>query len=372
MRNRNIPFFDYSYIYNSDKDEFNRIFDDVSSRGAFIMQKDLIEFENSLSLYLGVKHAIGVADGTMALLLILKSINLKPLDEVIVPSHTFVASVAAIHHVGAIPVLCDCKTDHLIDTMSVKRMINSHTKAILPVHLNGRTSEMDVIMEIAYKHNLKIVEDSCQALGSKYNNIFAGTFGDAAAFSFYPSKTLGCFGDGGAVITNDDFIAKKIRSLRDHGRNDNNDIEFFGFNSRLDNLQASILNYKLKNYDNIIEKRRKLAKIYCNRLQCIKNIILPPKPSNGGKYFDIFQNFEIEVDDREKLRIYLSNNGIGTIFPWGGKCVHQYKKLLLKSDVNYTSKISNHLILLPLNMSMCESDVEYVCQKVINYYKTQN
>ena len=197
------------------------------------MQEELFSFEKNLANYLGVKHAIGMADGTMSILASLIASGIKNGDEVIVPSHTFVASAAAINHAGATPILIDCKQDHLIDHKKIENLITKNTKAIMPVQLNGRVTAMDPILELANKYNLKIIEDSCQALGAKYNNKFAGTFGSAGSFSFYPAKTLGCFGDGGAVITDDDVIAEKVKIFRDHGRDPKDgEVKMYGYNAR--------------------------------------------------------------------------------------------------------------------------------------------
>jgi dTDP-4-amino-4,6-dideoxygalactose transaminase len=211
---RKIPFFDYPALFAELEPEIMSTVREVFARGAYIMQSDLAGFESELAAYVGVKHAIGVADGTMGLLLPLLALELKPGDEVLVPSHTFVASAAAIHHAGGTPVLVDCGPDHLIDPASVRRKLGPRTRGIMPVQLNGRTADMAEIGAIAREHGLFIVEDSCQALGSKFQGRCAGTFGIAGSFSFYPSKTLGCFGDGGAVITNDDAMAERVRTLR--------------------------------------------------------------------------------------------------------------------------------------------------------------
>ena len=241
---RDIPFFNYPALYAKQEDDLLPIIQNVLRRGAYIMQSDLDTFETSLARYLNVKHVIGVADGTMALIIGLRASGIGAGDEVLVPSHTFVATAAAVHHAGATPVLVDCARDHLIDSADIERRINDRTRAIMPVQLNGRTADMDKIVNIADRYNLKIIEDSAQALGSKFRNRFAGTFGSAGTCSFYPSKTLGCFGDGGAVITNDDDVADHVKLLRDHGRSMNGEVIEWGYNSRLDNLQAAILNYK--------------------------------------------------------------------------------------------------------------------------------
>ncbi|HEU4654949.1 MAG TPA: DegT/DnrJ/EryC1/StrS family aminotransferase, partial [Steroidobacteraceae bacterium] len=256
---RTIPFFDYPALFRELEDEIMASVRDVFARGAYIMQRDLLEFEKELAAYVGVKHAIGVADGTMGLLLPLLAMELKPGDEVIVPSHTFIASAAAIRHAGGTPVLADCGRDHLIDPQSVIKHITKRTRGIMPVQLNGRVADMDALSSIAREHGLFIVEDSCQALGAKFKNRCAGTFGVAGSISFYPSKTLGAFGDAGAIITNDDALAEKLQILRDHGRGPDGNIVTWGYNSRLDNVQAAILRIKLKQYDSYIARRRDIA-----------------------------------------------------------------------------------------------------------------
>jgi dTDP-4-amino-4,6-dideoxygalactose transaminase len=232
---------------------------------------------------------IGVADGTVALMMGLRAAGIGRGDEVIVPSHTFVASAAAIHHVGATPVLADCGPDHLIDAADVARKISPRTKGVMPVQLNGRTANMDGIVALAREHGLKIVEDSAQALGSKFKGRFAGTFGVAGSCSFYPSKTLGCFGDGGAVFTNDDGAAEFMRLLRDHGRATSGDVTHWGYNSRLDNVQAAVLDFKLSRYDQEIARRREIAASYQEKLNGISELVLPPAPDCDPDHFDIYQ-----------------------------------------------------------------------------------
>ena len=373
---KNIPFFNYPALFDQRKDEYLSVVQDVLSRGAYIMQKDLIDFEKDLAKYLGVKHAIGVADGTMALLTSLMASGIGKGDEVIVPSHTFIASAAAIHHTGARPILADCQADHLINPNSIVKLITSKTKAIMPVQLNGRVANMDAISKIATEYNLIIIEDSCQALGSKYKNKFAGTFGLTGTFSFFPAKTLGCFGDGGAVVTNSDEVANKIRMIRDHGRDPiDGKVKMFGFNSRLDNLQAAVLGLKLKYYDEDIDRRRQIAMIYHTQLGHIDQILLPPAPDSDSNHFDVFQNYEIEAQSRDDLREFLSQAGIGTILQWGGFMIHQYRELDLNSDLNsdlsHAEEVSKKFMLLPLHSMLSNEDVVYICKKINEFYSSK-
>jgi dTDP-4-amino-4,6-dideoxygalactose transaminase len=368
LRARQIPFFDYPALFAEIETEVMSTVHDVFARGAYIMQSDLAGFENELAAYLGVRHAVGVADGTMGLLLPLLAKGLKPGDEVIVPSHTFVASAAAIHHAGGVPVLVDCGRDHLIDPESVQRAITSRTRGIMPVQLNGRTANMDPFLEIAQRNDLFIVEDSCQALGSRFRGRFAGTFGIAGSISFYPSKTLGAFGDGGAIVTNDDAVADAVRMLRDHGRGPDGNVWQFGFNSRLDNVQAAILRVKLRRYDQYIARRRALAALYDARLRDLGQLLLPPAPDASPEHFDIYQNYEIEADDRDGLRAFLEQRGVRTILQWGGKAIHQFPKLGYDVKLPYTERMVTRFMLLPLNTSLSDDDVHYVCDCIREYY----
>ena len=366
---RKIPFFDYPALFAEIENEVMASVRDVFARGAYIMQSDLVDFETGLARYLGVRHVLGVADGTMGLLLPLLAQKLKPGDEIIVPSHTFVASAAAIHHAGGTPVLADCGADHLVDPGSIEKLVGPRTRGIMPVQLNGRTADMDRIGEIARRHGLFIVEDSCQALGSKWKGRFAGTIGLAGSISFYPSKTLGAFGDAGAIVTNDDTLAEQLRTLRDHGRGHDGLVAQWGFNSRLDNVQAAILNIKLKRYDAYIEKRRCLASIYHERLQGCEQLHLPPAPNAETDHFDIFQNYEIEAERRDDLRTYLETNGVRTILQWGGHTLHQFPALGLRGECPYTEKMTSRFMLLPMNTSLSEDDIHYISDVIMAFYR---
>ena len=365
---RTVPFFDYPALFARDEAQLMPVIRDVLARGAYIMQRDLAEFEAALGAYLGVKHVIGVADGTIALVIAVRCAGVEPGDEVIVPSHTFVASAAAIHHAGGVPVLADCGPDHLIDPHSVERAITSRTKAIMPVQLNGRTANMEPLGAIARAHGLQIIEDACQALGSKFRGRPAGTFGHGAGFSFYPSKTLGCFGDGGAYVTNDDAAAEYATLLRDHGRSSSGDVVTFGYNCRLDNLQAAILNFKLRNYDREIARRRDIARMYHDMLADIEELHLPPGPDAEPDHFDIFQNYEIEAEQRDALREHLKSYGVSTILQWGGKAIHQFPKLSLGRELPYTERMTSRFMLLPMNTSLADEDVHYVGSTIRRFY----
>ena len=364
-----VPFFNYSHLYSYQKERLDKIVHDVMERGAYILQKDLEEFENALEKYCNVKHAIGVANGTDAIWLSLMASGVGKNDQVIIPSHTYVATPAAIKFVQAEPILVECSYDNLIDAKSIENSITDKTKAIMPVQLNGRTADMDKIKEIAEKNDLIIIEDAAQGLGSLYKNQMAGTFGIAGTYSFYPAKVLGCFGDGGAVVTNNDKLAKKIRLLRDHGRNEEGKFEIWGFNSRLDNLQAAILREKLKTFDTDIKKRRKLAGIYHERIEVENRIVLPPSPKSNSINFDTFQNFELRAKQRDQLKEFLAKKGIGTLIQWGGKAIHQEENLGLDNfNLPITDDFFKECLMLPMNTSLTEEQVIYVSDKINEFY----
>lgn len=365
----NIPFFNYPALYKQEKNRVAPVIENVLSRGAYILQKDLEEFEEALAEYTKAKFAIGVANGTDAIWLSLMAAGFGKGDEIVVPSHTYVASPASIKFVGASPILVDCDVDNLLDPKSVKNAITSKTRAIMPVQLNGRTCNMDEICKIADEHEIPIIEDSAQGLGSLFNGKMAGTFGLSGTYSFYPAKVLGCYGDGGAVVTNDEGIARKVRLLRDHGRNEEGNFEIWGVNSRLDNLQAAILLEKLKYFDNDVKRRREIASVYNENLEENENLVLPPFEQND-KHFDTYQNYELRAKNRDKLRSFLFENGIGTIIQWGGKAVHQEEHLgLTEFNLPATDRFFKECFLLPMNTSLRDEEAKYICKKVNEFYE---
>ncbi|MEO5580663.1 MAG: DegT/DnrJ/EryC1/StrS family aminotransferase, partial [Gemmatimonadaceae bacterium] len=297
-----IPFFRYPHLFAQQREEILAAMTAVMDRGAFILQSDLVEFETALASFTGTSHALGVANGTDALIIALRAAGIGAGDEVIVPSHTYVASAASIHFAGATPVLAECGPDHMIDPEWAAAAVTPRTRAIMPVQLNGRTCDMDAIQAIADRHGLLIIEDAAQALGSKFKGRAAGSFGAAAEFSFYPAKVLGCFGDGGGLTTNDPDMARKMALLRDHGRDENGTVVTWGLNSRLDNLHAAVLNVKFQQMDTEIARRRQIARLYREGLGGLDDILLPPGPDNDPDHFDVYQNYEIESGRRDELR----------------------------------------------------------------------
>ncbi|MFH1728856.1 MAG: DegT/DnrJ/EryC1/StrS family aminotransferase [Pseudomonadota bacterium] len=364
---RSVPFFDYQIFEKRYGKKLIDVIKNVVSRGAFILQKDLDNFENRIAKYLGTKHAIGVANCTDGLILALEASGLKSGDEVILPSHTFIATASAVYRLGGIPVPIECGKDHMMDVDCMEKVISSKTTTIMPVQLNGRTCQMDAVLDIAKKHGLNVIEDAAQALGSKYKDKFAGTFGKAAAFSFYPAKILGCFGDGGIVVTNDDDIADKIYQLHEHGRDKNGEIKSWGYNSRLDNLQAAILNFIFDEYDEIIARRRHVASLYQKYLLPVESLLLPPGP-DCSDHFDVYQNYEIEAENRDELQDYLKSVGIGTLRQWGGMAVHQHKVLGFDVVLPQTEQMITKELMIPMNMSVTDDDILYVSNHIKKFY----
>lgn len=371
VQTRSIPFFDYPHLFTSEEEELVAIFRDIGRRGAFIMQQDLVRFERNLAAFLGAKHVLGVANATDGLIIALRAagIGADRREEVIFSSHTMVATASAIHFAGATPVPVECGPDHMIDPAAVEAAITSRTRAIMPTQLNGRTADMDALRDIARRRGLVIVEDAAQALGSSFNGQCAGTFGASSAISFFPAKLLGCLGDGGCVITNDDDVYDRMIQLHDHGRRADGEIISWGLNSRLDNLQAAILDFRLISYPAAIERRRALAAVYQERLGELEQLSLPPAPDSDPRHFDVYQNYEIEASRRDALREHLKAHGIGTLIQWGGKAVHQWSGLGFTQSLPYTDALFERLLLLPMNLSLTDDQAHEVCDVIIDFYR---
>ena len=366
---RKVPFFDYSRLFLDNKKQLQDILEDVGGRGAYIMQQDLAKFETQLSKYTGAKFAVGVGNATDGLELSWLAIGLKKGDEVIISSHTMIATASAIVTAGGTPVPVEIGFDNLIDPQAISAAITKNTVGISPTQLNGRTCDMKSIMKIAKENSLAVVEDAAQALGSKFNNKCAGTFGDAASFSFFPAKVLGTLGDGGGVVTSNKDIYEKVYQLHDHGRDTKGNTKSWGRNSRLDNLQAAILNKKFEQYDGVIKRRRTIANIYHENLKELEQLQLPPAPSDSGEHFDIFQNYELQADNRDQLREYLSNEGVGTIIQWGGKAVHQWEGLGFNLKLPKVENFFTKCLMLPMNVFVSDEDIFYICDSIKRFYK---
>ncbi|MDH7603243.1 MAG: DegT/DnrJ/EryC1/StrS family aminotransferase [Armatimonadota bacterium] len=304
-----IPLIDLKAQHRTIADEVEAAIKNVCENTAFILSDEMKAFESEFAQYCGAKHGIGVANGTEALFLALKALDIGPGDEVIVPANTFIATAAAVSHTGATPVFVDCDPEtYCIDTSKISAAITSRTKAIMPVHLYGHAADMSSILSLARANGLKVIEDCAQAHGTHYKGKQVGVFGDAAGFSFYPSKTLGAYGDAGMVLTNSDEIAEKLRLLRDNGRTTWYEHAIIGYNSRLDGIQAAVLRIKLRRLNEWVEARRRHAKRYGELLSDVENIVLPKeKPDVRHSYYV----YVVRVKDRDTFMARLKEKGIG-------------------------------------------------------------
>ncbi len=367
----NVPFVDLPRQIKPYEEEIREVFEQVVfQRADFIMRQDLLDFEEAFSSFVGTRFTVGVANGSDALNLALRVLEIGPGDEVITVSHTFVATIAAIVHAGATPVLVDVGADHNMDPEAVAKAISPRTRAIIPVHLNGRVCRMDFLCEIAEEKDLYVIEDSAQAIGARYDNRMAGSFGILSTNSFYPFKVMGCFGDGGAITTSDQELDRKLRCLRDNGQDrEQGEILEWGWNSRLDNLQAAVLLVVMRHLPDILERRRALAEVYEQELRDIEGkIALPTPPRDSGKHFDVFQNYVICTKDRDALRAFLAEKGVGTLISWP-KPTHKHIRLGLEEySLPRTEELSAKVLSLPMHPALEESEVKYVCGKIKEHY----
>ncbi|MCE5330169.1 DegT/DnrJ/EryC1/StrS family aminotransferase [bacterium] len=363
-----VPFGDLSKQYKKYKKEFDNIISGVFAKGSFILGENLSRFETNFADYLDIKYAVGVGSATEALFLALKAIDIKNGDEVITVANTAVPTVSAIDFAGAAPVFVDIEeSSYLIDTELIEGRITSRTKAIIPVHLYGNPCNMDKIMQIAKDYNLKVIEDCAQAHGAEFKGKKAGTFGDFGAFSFYPSKNLGANGDAGMLVTDNEELAIKIRLLRNYGFEDRYKSIIRGFNSRLDEIQAALLDFKLTKLDEWNLRRKQIADRYINRLSDLPIVL----PSHSSENMHVFHLFVIRVAQRDKFMKFLLNEGISTIihYPIPIHLQPAYKYLNYKDGIlPVTEKLTEEIVSLPIFPDLEDNEVEYVIESIKKFY----
>jgi len=362
-----VPFVDPRKHYRNLKDELDAAIIGCLSHGDLIMRQQLKDYEEHLAAFVGTRYAVGVSSGYHALHLSLIAAGLRPSDEVITVAHTFVATISAIVHVGATPVLIDVGKDYNMDMDELERAITPRTRAVLPVHLNGRLCDMGRLMTIAEEHNLIVIEDAAQALGAKYNDRVAGSFGLAGCFSHYPFKILGGFGDGGAVTTNDPRVARIVSLLRYNGEDrETGEYHYHGYTALLDNVQAAVLDVKLKYLPEWIEWRRHIAALYREGLSSVGDLGLPH--FGGDQYFDAFQNYVVRTGKREELRAHLKENGVETLVHWP-KPVWKHKGLELgELHLPETESICRQVISLPMSAETTEEQAESVVSCIRDFF----
>lgn len=344
----NVPFVDLRKQYLSIKSEIDKAIKNVILDTAFIGGKYVEQFEEEFAKYCNAKYCIGVGNGTDALIIAMKALGIGKGDEVITAANSFIATSEAITAAGAKVVFVDCHPDYYtIDVEKIEEKINSKTKAIIPVHLYGQPTNMDHILEIAKKYNLYVIEDAAQAHGAKYKGKKVGSLSDIACFSFYPGKNLGAYGDAGAILTNNEELAKKCRMLSNHGRIEKYNHEFEGYNSRLDGLQAAILSVKLKYLDEWNEKRREVAYKY-NKLLENTNVVTPKELPQTECVYHLYV---IRTKQRNELQKFLKERGISTgiHYPIGLPFLKAYKYLNLSpKDFPATYQYQNEVLSLPI------------------------
>jgi len=331
----------------------------VLRSGWYIMGKELENFENSFAAYCGASHGIGTANGLDALMLACRGVGLKEGDEVLVQGNTFIASVMGITIAGATPVFVEPDEYYQLDVARLEEKLTEKTKAVMVVHLYGQTAKMDEITAFCRKHNLKLIEDCAQSHGAKFLGKTTGTFGDAGCFSFYPSKNLGCFGDGGAVITNQEELCQTIKMLRNYGSKVRYYNEEVGVNSRLDEIQAALLSVRLSHLEELTKERQDAAKRY---LQEIKNEkIILPKTREGCEH--VYHQFVIRCKERDALIKYLDEQGIGTIihYPVPPHLSKAYAYLgYRKGDLPITEQYADEVLSIPMYNGITDSEQERV------------
>jgi dTDP-4-amino-4,6-dideoxygalactose transaminase len=359
----NIPFFDLKKQYESIKAEIDGATRRVYASGWFILGPETEAFENEFAQYLGVQHAIGVNSGTDALHLAIRALGIGKGDEVITVPNTAVATVSAIEMAGATPVLCDVHADSMtMDADSFASVITDKTRAVIPVHLFGQSAELDAIIGIARQYKLAVIEDCAQAHGAKYQGQRVGSFGDIATFSFYPTKNLGAYGDGGAVVTNDARLAEKVKLLRQYGWRVRYESETSGVNTRLDEIQSALLRVKLKHLDAWNAARRERAAMYTELLPSKR--VIPPAEMPYSEH--VFHLYVTQCSMRDYLSAFLKEREIGTAiqYPTPIHLQPAYQQLAAEGSLPVSEKLAREILSLPLYPELPLSDVQTVADAI--------
>lgn len=390
-----VPLLDLKAQFNTIREEIKKKLDEVIESQYFILGKEVQEIERKVSEYVGTKYAIGVSSGTDALLIALMAIDLKPGEEVILPSYSFFATAGVVARMNAVPVFADINPYTFnINPLDIEKRITEKTRAIIPVHLYGQSCEMNEIINIAKKYNLKIIEDAAQAIGTQYKDgKKVGSIGDIGCFSFFPSKNLGCFGDGGIVTTNDDELGEKLRILRVHGSKPKYYHKIIGGNFRLDEIQAAVLNVKFQYLDSWSAKRRENAELYTKLfieaglseqegklVYNEKNTVLLPKAMYKGYKdpsgneiinYHIYNQYVIRVRERDSLKKFLTENEIGTEIYYPVPFHRQECFKYLNCDLNsypISDDSANSTLALPIYPELKTEQIQYVVDKISEFY----
>ncbi len=362
-----IPFFDFSREISFIGPEVEEAIHNVLVSGRYILGEELESFENAFASFSGCRYAVGVASGTDALFLALKALGVGEGDEVITVANTFAATALAILYTGARPVFIDIgKDSFLMDPQCIEDAVTEKTKAIIPVHLYGQCADMESINNIASRHGLFVLEDACQAHGALYRGRPAGSLGDIAAFSFYPTKNLSCYGDGGMVVTNSRDLYEKLSLLRNYGQNDRYHYALAGYNSRLDEVHAAVLRVKLGYLEGWIDKRTCIAREYDNVLGKANKV----RSNLFRESRHAYHLYVAAVDRRDELISYLEDRGIETMihYPVPLHKLDAFKDSCIWRDLDNTEKRTREILSLPLNQWLKQEEVEYITDSIRGFY----
>ena len=366
-----VPYVHLGAQYDGIKEQVLERIGALLDSGAFILGKEVSDFEQAFAALCGTKHALGVANGTDALFLSLMALSIGKGDEVITAPNSYLASASSIFLAGGTPVFADVLDDFNLDPEAVRKAITSKTKAIIAVHLTGRPARMKELLAIAKEHGLKVIEDCAQAIGAKLDGQHVGSFGNAGCFSLHPLKNLAAAGDGGVITTNDDKVYGHLLKARNHGLRDRDNCEFFSYNSRLDNLQAAILNVKLPELPRWTLRRRAIAATYIKRLNGVGDLLLP---YDGKGEFSVYHTFIIQTARRDVLKQYLADHGVDSKVHYPVPIHLQEAAEFLgykRGDFPVTERQAETILSLPIFAELSDEQVGYVADTVLAFFNAK-
>lgn len=368
-----VPYVSLDLQWSYEREELLPIVEEVLASGAYVSGKDVQLLEEELSAYHGKgSYAVALNSGTDALVCGLIGLGIGKGDEVITPSNSFIASTAAIVHLGATPIFADVCSDQMISPDSIREKISSRTKAIMPVHLTGRMAQMEKIEQISIQYGIPIIEDCAQSIGSRYDGRLSGTIGEMGCFSTHPLKNLNACGDGGFLITKSEEACENIKKIRSHGIRDRDFVDDFGYVSRMDSLQAAILRFRLKRLDGVVERRRNNARLYAENLDT-RHVFFP---AESAPYFSTFHTFVVQLDERDALVSYLKGRGIGSAihYPVPIHLQPAYVKkfgTLPSGSLSETEKQAGRILSLPISHTLKREQILAVCQAINEFYRAR-
>ena len=363
-----IPYIHLGQQHAPLKQEILKSVEALLDNGNYILGEEVSTFEKRFAEMCQTKYALGVGNGTDTMILSMRALGIGVGDEVITAPNSYLASASSIALAGATPVFADVREDYNIDPAQIEKAITKKTKAIIPVHLTGRPADLDAIMAIAQKHNLHVIEDCAQAVGARYKNKSVGSFGITGSFSLHPLKNLGACGDGGVITTNDDKLFSYLSKARTHGHSSRDEVDFWSFNTRLDNMQAAILNVKFNSLENWNNRRREIAERYWKGLHQLPMYV----PKDKEYEHSVYHTFIIQTDKRDALMSYLREQGVDTKIHYPVPIHLQKAAAYLgykKGDFPVTEKQCETILSLPVFPQLNNVEVDYVIEKINSFYK---